>query len=714
MHAHKPTGWNTWDYRGFNRLVYLRNGQTKIAVQYAVWDESVLPKEKESRKRGELYDGLRWVHARRIGPHAPLGLPARVEFCAGETLFTAEAVSEGDVLRLSLRPMAQTRMRAVFLLIAPDGEPVTPLSEMKGTFAGWRIELEGAVWPTEYFVNLGSAYAIGLPGQVATIIVSPRQARRGSSSPPGTFEAYEKAQLGGGGALADAPQAMIQAVNWNTVFDSRRRLISSPTSRDWCIDWRGSIVFGWDPFFAALMAAAESRELARANLEAVFAGIDDVGFVPNYIMAHGAASLDRSMPCLGAYTVRKLERPAPDREWIGRMYPRLRKWHRFWMKHRNGKGDGLLSWGSNPTPHYEFTQLLGYNPSLHHTAKCAMYEAGLDNSPMYDDVPFNAQANTLELADVMLCSYYAMDCESLAWMADLLDRPKEAAGFRREYEAMKRRINESLWDEARGIYANRHWDGRFSIRWSPSSFFPLAAGVADAERAERLVREHLLNEREFWGEHVIPAIARSDPAYPNNDYWRGRIWGPFNFLVAEGLRRYRLDDVAADLAQRGLNTFLRNWHEDGGVYENYNADTGKGADVWNAARLYHWGGMLALVAIEELADSEPTGMLRFGSIRFPNASVRNVRLAGDAYDVDLSDGVRVQRNGKLLLECSNRAIIRVPAAAPDDTPLDIRGAGGGTLTWYGDGPPRLARLNDRQTLTPQTSQGRTVYTWSGS
>ncbi len=29
---------------------------------------------------------------------------------------------------------------------------------------------------------------------------------------------------------------------------------------------------------------------------------------------------------------------------------------------------------------------------------------------------------------------------------------------------------------------------------------------------------------------ILPSIARNDVAYKDNVYWRGRIWGPMNFL----------------------------------------------------------------------------------------------------------------------------------------------------------------------------------------
>jgi hypothetical protein len=340
-----------------------------------------------------------------------------------------------------------------------------------------------------------------------------------------------------------------------------------------------------------------------------------------------------------------------------------------------------------------------------------MYESGLDNSPLYDDVPFNEAACTLELADVMLNSYYALDCECLARIAACLGRGRDAAAYSRELSRMRELINASLWDEEAGIYKNLHWDGRHSPRLSPGSFFPLLAGVADRRRAKRLVEEHLLNEAEFWGPFVLPSIARCDPAFRDNDYWRGRIWGPFNFLVAEGLRRYRYDEVACAFAKRSLDLFLRNWQGDGGVYENYNVTTGEGGDVWNAARLYHWGGLLAYTGVQELIDSELGGYLRFGSVHLGDARVSNFQLGGARYDVALSDGLEVKRNGEPYLACSTRAIVRLPLADAR-APLEITASTPARLSLQRcPAMERSARINGERLIDAVVQGDVVTVTW---
>jgi len=117
----------------------------------------------------------------------------------------------------------------------------------------------------------------------------------------------------------------------------------------------------------------------------------------------------------------------------------------------------------------------------------------------------------------------------------------------------------------------------------------------------------LLNPDEFWGEYVIPAISRNDPAYKDQNYWRGRIWGPMNYLVYMGMRNYTdpaIRDARAQLADKSVALFFKEWKANGHVHENYNGTTGEGDDVISSDRFYHWGALLGWVALEEHAAAK--------------------------------------------------------------------------------------------------------------
>jgi glycogen debranching enzyme len=214
----------------------------------------------------------------------------------------------------------------------------------------------------------------------------------------------------------------------------------------------------------------------------------------------------------------------------------------------------------------------------------------------------------MNLQDVGLSGLYCMDCEALADVARVLGRTEEAA----ELEARGARYAESLkrlWDEKSGIFLNRRTDtGAFSPRISPTNFYALLGRSATQAQAERMVREHLVNPDEFWGEWVLPSIVRSDPAYADQTYWRGRIWAPMNFLVYLSLLRYDLPEARRDLAAKSQALLLKEWREHGHVHENYCGDTGQGCNRGNSDRFYHWGGLLGLIALLEAGVlPEPSG-----------------------------------------------------------------------------------------------------------
>ncbi len=110
-----------------------------------------------------------------------------------------------------------------------------------------------------------------------------------------------------------------------------------------------------------------------------------------------------------------------------------------------------------------------------------------------------------------------------------------------------------------------------------------------------MVREQLMNPEEFWGEFVIPATPRTEKAFDNQEYWRGRIWGPMNFLVYLGMRNYDFAEARGQLVEKSRNLFLKEWKTNRHVHENYNAKLGVGDDVTSSDPFYHWGALLVFM-----------------------------------------------------------------------------------------------------------------------
>jgi hypothetical protein len=115
-----------------------------------------------------------------------------------------------------------------------------------------------------------------------------------------------------------------------------------------------------------------------------------------------------------------------------------------------------------------------------------------------------------------------------------------------------------------------------------------------------MIDEHFYNPEEFWGEYIMPSIAGNDAAFKDNDYWRGRIWAPMNFLVYLGIRNYVLPKARKDIVEKSKNLLLKSWIEENNIYENYNSETGQGDDVGNRSdKFYHWGALLGYIGLIE-------------------------------------------------------------------------------------------------------------------
>jgi hypothetical protein len=397
--------------------------------------------------------------------------------------------------------------------------------------------------------------------------------------------AYEKStQAAGNNApLVDAIETTL---GWDTIYDPSKQRVISPVSRSWSVGWGGWVLFDWDTFFAATLASIGDKDLAYANAVEILNEETPQGLVPNYAR-DGFKSYDRSEPPVGAITVLGLYDKFHDSWFLERTFAPLLRWNLWWAEHRDM--DGYLVWGSN-----DDTKPQNPDDGGSGTRGGAILESGLDNSPMYDSVTYNHQTHQLEFADVGLMSMYVADCHALAKIADVLGKTSDAAELR-EREARYKAKLQSMWDEKTGMFLNLDLATRQpSLRLSPTNFYPLLAGAASPQQAQTMIAKHLRNPDEFWGQWVIPSIARNDPAYPDQNYWRGRIWGPMNYLVYLGLRNY--DKAAAhDVAAKSYELFLKEWTANRHVHENYNANTGSGDDVTSSDRFYHWGALLGYV-----------------------------------------------------------------------------------------------------------------------
>jgi hypothetical protein len=396
--------------------------------------------------------------------------------------------------------------------------------------------------------------------------------------------------------FADIYDAVQTCLAWDTIYDPSKDRVISPVSRIWSVRNGGYVLFCWDTFFAAVLASIDNRELAYANVIEILGEATKDGFVPNTSAANGFKTLDRSQPPVGSICCMEIFRRHGEKDFLWEVFEPLLKWNRWWPKNRDT--DGLLCWGSNFYEPVTDNEWETAEKGVHGRFGAAL-ESGLDNSPMYDDIPFDKKRNQLCLQDAGLTGLYIADCDALAEIAQILGRSKEAVELRQR-AGFYRRNCRKLWSEKDGIFLNRRTDtGRFSGRISPTNFYPMLGKVPTQPQAERMMAEHFRNPAKFAGEWILPSISRDDKAYENQEYWRGRIWAPMNYLVYLGMRNYDLPEDRKTLAEKSRKLLLKEWLEKGHVHENYCADSGEGCNRKSSDRFYHWGALLGLIAISE-------------------------------------------------------------------------------------------------------------------
>ncbi len=592
-------GWNTWDSRSVLRQVLLPECfAINLAFKQQYWlDEEYL---------GRALIGRSGDKVERIipGPHTYTGsytmldikweqLNARVE--------TAHALDDLVILITPFEDFASPVKLVIesMMLWNRPGTIEKKNNHMVAKTGGKTIEIytTGELIEDPY-VNTSTPYlSTFINGRVGISTGKPRNVEEIDRIIQGRkldlkieAEKYE--------GLYDAYLAVQAGIAWNHIYEPKHKRVVSTVGRLWNESYGGYCLFGWDNFFLAYMTSLTSRDLAFANVIEHLRGKTSEGFIPNDNRGNGSKSFDRSQPPVGGIMVKEIYKRYPEKWFLETVFDDLLGWNRWWMKKRLNAG--LLSFGSHEAEN-------PFNEPAVRTKRTAGYESGMDDSPMYVDVPFNKEKNTLELQDVGLTSLVIADCKALAEMADILGRNDEKNELLDRASLLSDEL-ENVWDEKTGFYLNKRTDtGELSNRLSPTLFYPMLAEVTDSGRAERIVKEHFYNPNEFWGEYIIPTIARNDPLFERQRYWKGAIWPPTNFLTYLSLRKSGNREAHRILAEKSLDMFIDEWERKGFVSENYSAITGRGDDPrLSSDRFHSWGALFGFMAFIENGFMAPT------------------------------------------------------------------------------------------------------------
>jgi putative isomerase len=301
-------------------------------------------------------------------------------------------------------------------------------------------------------------------------------------------------------------------------------------------------IWNWDACFHALAFRHADPELARDQLRTMLACQMPDGMIPDAVYDEAVVAdiehplrAEVTKPPIMAWAALKLNETDPNPAFLQEIYVPLVRWNAWWFSMNDDDADGLVQ----------------YNHP---------YSSGLDNSPLWD--------YGLPVESPDLNTYLCVQMGSLALIAEALGMDSEGAMWRRRAASIVRRMIEDFWDEEAGLFRALHAEQPIPVV-TPFNLYPLWSGQLPAGIRKRLIA-HLTNPDEFWGEILIPSVARNDPHHDPERMWRGPVWVNINYIFIEALHQVGEHDLADRLLENTLALIM----SQPGIHEYYNAQTG--------------------------------------------------------------------------------------------------------------------------------------------
>ena len=341
-------------------------------------------------------------------------------------------------------------------------------------------------------------------------------------------------------------------------------------------------LYYWDSYFTMLGLAASGRnDLLKAMTDNFAWLIDTYGHVPN---ANRTYYLSRSQPPMFVFMVDLCEQYGVSR--AEHYLPQLRKEHAYWMEgaeelrpgeqHRHvvrTADGGLLNryWDDRDTPREE-----SYREDV-----TTGRESERNSHQVYRDLRAAAASGwdfssrwcvangglcttrTTAILPVDLNAFLYRLEEAIAELSAKAGDDISAQSFSEQAAQRRDAMHRLMWNEQAGAFFDYDWQ-QDTIRenLTAATVAPLFCGLASLEQATRVataVSERLMTEGGL-----------STTEVESGEQWdRPNGWAPLQWLAVAGLRRYRHDELAADIAQRWIETVVELYKRQHKLVEKY-------------------------------------------------------------------------------------------------------------------------------------------------
>lgn len=349
-------------------------------------------------------------------------------------------------------------------------------------------------------------------------------------------------------------------------------------------------LWDWDSWLTdiALAAAADGDDITIYEQGCVLNFLDsadDEGRIPINIIADRDSLFDLKpntqvnihKPCLAQHALFVVERS--DAEWLKDKFAVLKRFIEWYKENCFHEETGLYYWLND-------------------------FAIGVDNDPCVFYRPNKSTASIF-----LNCLMYG-ELVAMAKLCKIIGDADEQQ-YTKEAEELKQSIQSECWDERDGFYYSadillskvdkdewlhsggpRHWKSipmRIGV-WT--GLLTMYYGIATKAQAERMIKEHLLNEDEFNAPYGVRSLSKAETRMyaikntGNPSCWIGPIWINVNYFVCEGLLAYGYNDEAISIAEKTITLLGKDIEQCGEFHEYYHPETGggirnQGFQSWN-------------------------------------------------------------------------------------------------------------------------------------
>jgi alpha,alpha-trehalase len=355
-------------------------------------------------------------------------------------------------------------------------------------------------------------------------------------------------------------------------------------------------MYGWDSYFIQLGLLRDGKlALAKSMVEQLLYEVEHYGTVLN---ANRTYMLSRSQPPVLTLMILALFEYTQDKAWLQSTLLMAERYYYYWAvpPHLN-QATGLSRYyalGDGPSPevlaseqdeqgrthydrvkaYYRRVHITEYDLDLYYDGEqdCltplfykgdrSMRESGFDISNRFGPFSVDIIHYVPVCLNVLL---YQME-QDIAQIHQLVGSEDMAERWLHLASERHSRIDELLWNESAGLYFDYNFQTSKQSNYEfATTFYPLWAGLASLEQAEKVVKNLPLFE--------APGGLLSSTHVSGNQWDAPFGWAPLNLIAVSGLLRYGYREEGNRIAQKFISMLVQEFEKNGTLVEKYDVCT---------------------------------------------------------------------------------------------------------------------------------------------